>query len=456
MKKISFIFLFIIFSLFKFFANSLDDDCLYLENLFSEVSIDMSLSLEENKLTTHNIINELKNIYKNTSSPKEEKKDGIDKKALANAINIIYSKYSNKNGHVSILSDDNFFVPFEHQFIYYSNVYFVKENNSFVVYENYKNIKKGMIYTGNTDNLFKTLYNNQTLYRYGVFSSTIIKDSIIKIDNREIKIPVSGDVGSAKYRKDYDFKEIDNCLYLKIEECHYSDKTFEKQFFKDSEAMIKNFKNYNSIIFDLRNNLGGFSKYLDQFSYALIYDKKTKENDSEFEKWSRMLYSNHKRINTRTMINKTKSVGLAPTDYINQCLNNLDQKYLIEATEEEIKITPWYKGKIYILTNPLTCSVAEEFSLILKTLFGNNVIIIGQNTNGSLDFADVYTYILPHSKIQLRLCAVDYRESNILKEASWKGDTLGIFPDYWCKPQDIITILSELTGNKKLKTLIKL
>lgn len=456
MKKIFLSIIFFILLLPSNFALSIDDDYLYLSNLFSDVSIDMSLALEEKNLKVTDVINELKTIYKATASESKEKKEGIDKKALANAISETYAKYSNKNSHMSILSNNDFFVPFEHKFVYYSEVYFKKENNSYLVYDNYKNIKKGMRYTGNVANLFKTLHEDQVLYVFGTFSSENIKKAFIAIENNVYEVAVYGNIGSAKYRKDYEFKKIDKCVYLKIENCNYSDKNLEKKFFEDSEKFIKDFKNADSIIFDLRNNLGGFSKYLNQFTYALIFDRKTNENDLKFSNWIRTLSSGNKRINTMTMINKTRSVGLAPKDYINMCLENLNQKYLIETKEEKVILNPWYKGKIYVLINPLTCSAAEEFSITLKKIFGENVIIVGQNSNGSLDFTDVYSYVLPASKIQLRLCAVDYRGSNLLEEDCWHGDTMGIFPDYWCKPQDIVTLLSKLMRNEKLKKFIKL
>ena len=47
-------------------------------------------------------------------------------------------------------------------------------------------------------------------------------------------------------------------------------------------------------------------------------------------------------------------------------------------------------------------------------------------------------------------------KSKLLTEECWHGDTWGVFPDYWCEPKDIITVLSYLTKNKNLKNFIKL
>lgn len=461
MKKNILTFIFLIFSFSSIFANPLDDDCLYLESLFSNVAIDMSLALEEKNLTTQNVIDDIKSIYKDTASSKVEKKDGIDRKAFASAISEVYAKYAYKNGHASIfdVKGDNFFVPFEPQLVYYSDVFFTKENDSYIVYENYKKIKKGMHYTGNTDNLLKTVHNNQTLFRFCTFSptTTVIKNTMISVENKEYKIRVFNDIGSLKERKDYDFQKIDdNTIYLKIEKNKYTDdEVQEKQFFNDSEKIIKEFKNADSIIFDFRNNLGGTLNYLTHFLQALIYDKKTKENDLEFTRWHSSLFAGEKRINTKMMINK--AIGRAPSDYINYYLENLDKKYLIDEEYENVAITPWYKGKIYILINPLTCSAPERFILDLKNVFSQNVIVVGQNSLGSLDFSDAYDYLLPNSKIELRLCAVDYRDILLLNtEKCWHGETFGIFPDYWCIPQDIVSLLSYLTGNNNLEEYVKL
>lgn len=454
MKKKIFIFILFLFVFSDIFSNALDEDCAYLETLLSDVAIDMSLALEEKNLTSKDVINDIKSIYKKTASKKVE----FDKKAFASAISESYAKFSNINGHVSVydVSGDNFYVPFSHQFVYYSDIYFIKENDSYVVYESYKKIKKGMRYTGSTDNLLKTIHDNQILYRFGTFSSNFIKNCLILVENKEYKVPVFGDTGSIKNRKDYDFQKIDDSIYLKIEECNYSDKTKEKQFFEDSAKIIKEFKNTNSIIFDFRNNLGGLPRYLDQFTYALIYDEKTKDNDSKFSEWRLDLYAGEKLINTKSMLDRLRLNGRTSSDLINYRLANLDKKYIEDVEDKQVIVTPWYKEKIYVLINPLTCSAAEDFILQLKRLFGQNVIIIGQNSNGCLDFIDPYKFSLPNSKIQIKLSTTDFRKSKLLTEECWNGDTCGVFPDYWCEPKDIITVLSCLTQNKNLKNFIKL
>lgn len=60
---------FLIFSFSSIFSNPFDDDCTYLKTLFSDLAIDMSFALKEKKkLTTQNVINEIKSIYKDTAS----------------------------------------------------------------------------------------------------------------------------------------------------------------------------------------------------------------------------------------------------------------------------------------------------------------------------------------------------------------------------------------------------
>ncbi len=197
MKKNILILIFLIFSFSSIFSNPLDDDCTYLKTLFSDVAIDMSLALEENNLTTQIVIDEIKSIYKDTALSKVEKKDGIDRKAFASAISEVYAKYAYRNGHISVfdVKGNNFFVPFWLQLVYYSDVFFIKENDSYIVYEDYKKIKKGMCYTGNTDNLLKTVHNNQTLFRFCIFSPIVIKNTMISVENKDYKIRVFNDIG---------------------------------------------------------------------------------------------------------------------------------------------------------------------------------------------------------------------------------------------------------------------
>ena len=124
MKKLSILFLLLIVSLSNIVADSFNEDCKYLENLFSEVAIDMSLALDNKAISSQSIIEEIKNVYKTTASTKKIKNNGIDNEAFSAAINKIYAKYSNTCGHVSFFNPANndFFVPFDHQFIYYSDI----------------------------------------------------------------------------------------------------------------------------------------------------------------------------------------------------------------------------------------------------------------------------------------------------------------------------------------------
>ena len=70
MKKKIFIFILFLFVFSDIFSNALDEDCAYLGTLLSDVAIDMSLALEEKNLTSKDVINDIKSIYKKTASKK--------------------------------------------------------------------------------------------------------------------------------------------------------------------------------------------------------------------------------------------------------------------------------------------------------------------------------------------------------------------------------------------------
>lgn len=58
--------------------------------------------------------------------------------------------------------------------------------------------------------------------------------------------------------------------------------------------------------------------------------------------------------------------------------------------------------------------------------------MIGEKSGGMADFAGVFFYLLPDSKIRLSLCCADCTESSILNpQYGWRGDTEGFYPDYW-------------------------
>lgn len=142
-----------------------------------------------------------------------------------------------------------------------------------------------------------------------------------------------------------------------------------------------------------------------------------------------------------------------------QYLKKYKEKYLIYKNKTGAKYSSdvriensKYNKKLYILTNYITASAAELFMNYADIIY-DEVIIVGENTFGSLDFADPSTYKLPNSEIVLFLTSTDVRDSVLSK--NWKGEGKGFYPDYWATSEEIVDTIVYLTKDEELRIVLK-
>lgn len=437
----------------------IEEDCRYLELLFTEASIDMSLSLIEQNTEPDAITKEIKNKYAKYASPQRMKNnpEGIDILGFAKAISESYYDFSKrKNGHAAVIANDTMFMPFEPELSFFSNLYFEKKDNNFYLYNDYsKKFKKGTIYTGDISCLYKSIINGRELYRYGERTTASIKKCTVSLNNKTIKIPAKLYLNRSEDQRKYSFSKYNDVIYLKIQTCNFPSEKEKDLYVKNATEIIDEFKNANTVIFDLRDNLGGNERYLTPFLYSLVYRNRDNNDEQEFKEYLNSLISNEKYLATETIKQKF-TLENRNMHYVNRIRDNIDKKYIIETFPDiSLKKEPWFEGKIVVIINPLTASAPEIFILYLKRVFSSQVIILGQNTVGAVEYPSRFVYRLPKSNIVMELSAADYTETKLLNDnVCWYGDTKGIYPDYWIFDNIYLPTLKYILNERNLNDFV--
>ena len=425
----------------------IEKDCEYLKTLLPEASIDFSLAVDDG-LDMDEFLNLVRKTYKIGSAHKfrHSKIDdnGINSVAFANAITWSIKNYlPRKDGHISVTTGDACFYPFYRQRFFISDIFFEKKGDEyFVIQSSEKGISEGMKYTGDKDNIVQTFSEGKIKYRYIFFSEFLPNDKVnINLNDKNIKISVRENELYPRKGKDIWYEEEDDVLTVVI-------KTFKPRLEKNIEDYEKTVEeicsfinNYSTVVFDFRDNNGGFNSYFRPILATMIFGQLNPNNERFEEKNIRLdernlllgeyLEAGEKELLTKTVSSRAIADGNMMS---NHYLKHKDERYFVsQEPEEKLDFSSRaFKGKIFVITNSYTVSAAESALAAMKYYFPDNVIQLGSKTAGMLDFGGSYVYVLPDSKVRLNLCYVDNTRNPILApENGWRGDTEGFYPDFW-------------------------
>ncbi len=415
----------------------IEKDCEYLKTFLPEVSIQFSQAVDEG-FDWDYFFKELKKMYVLSSwrrfrkSPVDE--NGVNKDAFANGIAWAMQKtLKKKDSHMSASGDSQGIYPFCPKYIYKSDVLFEKQADGFyVVQSNSKNIAPGMKYTGDEGSLVQEYTDGKLLYRFVVFSEYLKKwKTKINLDGKDKTIPVEIDDLRPKDSEDILFEEKDGVLTVVI-------KTMRPRFEKNTEAyaatrekICKVINNYSTVVFDFRDNGGGFVESFTPILTAMIYGEIDALYDDRIRVVNDYLYTGRVEMMTSTTANRRILEGNMMTSFYHDHKNERYYTYPEPENKPDLSDKA-FKGKIFVITNPFTCSAAEYSLAALKYIFKDQVIHLGMKTGGLLDYGGAYTYILPDTKLKLRLCFSDLSGLMVLdKDSGWRGDTEGFYPEYW-------------------------
>ncbi len=88
--------------------------------------------------------------------------------------------------HLNVMGENQNYPVFNHNSLYFTEIYLKKENNKFLVMESTEDdILEGKCFTGNERNLFMTIRNGNICWRYGVGANVL--DFILIIGYHLIK-----------------------------------------------------------------------------------------------------------------------------------------------------------------------------------------------------------------------------------------------------------------------------
>jgi hypothetical protein len=442
----------IILLLFVFYAfffkrvdiSKIDSDLEKLSTVFSDSAVDIAQSIDEG-LDLDSLIAEIKTEYsksvKHNKIPMSINENGIAENRLAICISNVLSKnLTHPNGHLYFTSPYETFFPFLSYILFDSGILFEKSGSEYRVYSsNDDRIKQGMLYTGSTENLFKTIADGKELYRFGVFSNVFLKNTKISVEENDYEIKLTYNPGTIETVENLSYTNDGGTLFVNFNSCDWHTEAEQNRIFDVIEELAGIIKEGNTdlIVFDLRNNPGGYSTVPYSLFGALICGTTDDMSDDfvEYIKYYNYLHSDRICINTKASRSRLSLQGYGDDNLTRFLLTKTDEKYpVLSDPEEEYKteITPVYNGKIILITDIYTGSAAENFVLLVKTAFPDNTIIVGQNTRGALDYATVFQFKLPDSKLSFLISMVDNTKTPLLKNSTtWHGDTKGCYPDYW-------------------------
>ena len=221
----------------------------------------------------------------------------------------------------------------------------------------------------------------------------------------------------------YKYYEADNIPILQVNSLSrtaISDNSIE-DFIEDS----KTFRNKDTMIIDLRGNIGGnminMEKWYEGFTGTTLRKDIIESG----------LYTN---TSVDLSKNKFESKENEPDNIKDDCLETIakyeSQKYFPGWSPiEYVDFKPIdNKTNIFILMDKNTSSASEFFIYYLKKL--NNVTLIGTNSNGCMLTGNCNSAVLPNSNIPI------YISHKIYINKDFRNiDGLGIFPDLWVKPE---------------------
>lgn len=392
--------------------------------------------------------------------------NGINQEALVIPLYSFFQKYNFVDGHLCISTNENNWFPSPKNWYYYSDFYFKKSGNQFYVYNSPNKKLEGQKYTGNYEDLKRTIKNNEVVYIFAPILSGPYTSTNINISKKNYKIPIYENL-RFKNSDSLSFIESYNSLYIRASSFNYIEGTEnDKVFMKNLSTLNDLLKNKEYIIIDIRGNSGGVEYYPRRLLEKLYNNGDDSKNDT-ISIFLNKADSGLVELHSNTISKQEYLLSLA-SNQSEKMIKYYKEQYDFQLEKE----TKYYtsKGKIsvslsqfdlwsidssiIVITDNYTASVAEKFIGYLYMLNKNNITIIGENTSGSYTYGGSIKYELPNSKIKITLSSQSYKNTEIPRFIeSWHGENYGFYPDYWFVNNNLKEILYYLTSDNVLMEL---
>lgn len=356
-----------------------------------------------------------------------------------------------------------------------SDVYFEKKGNDFFTVRNYflLKIKKNQKYTGDLENLFPCVYHGKDMFRFGILTDKIEHETSISIEGENIRVPIFIDIPFASEKDKIGIRKTGTTLYVSLSDCilasdnEKTDRQIKKDF--DSALTMIEKGGFENLIIDLRSNKGGYIEHVTSLLEAL-YCGNDNNIRSNFQKCmndsyqgSQVLYSPDiaaAYANSLNNIGALSEESVLFSQQLEKEMKDNPHRYFDIVEKKSRTLTKMsnslFKGKIIFLINLRTASAAEQLICLSYLRGQDNIIVVGSNSHGCLDFGGIYCYTLPNSGIELYFPNVMFKESLLLTDNShWHGDGYGFYPDYWTDSKHLIDTLIYITNDRNIKKNMK-
>lgn len=373
------------------------------------------------------------------------------------------------DSHFSIFFDGEFHTLSKSNRFYYTNTYVEKKESDFFLYESdIIKCTENMRYSGSSDNLFYYPAKGENIYIIGSVFPQQRKELTVSFDDYSFILPLYDD-GNIKYidgKTKYNEIETKDNAYISISSFEFPEINSENR--QRAEKLLEKYANLGSrllhkknIILDLRGNLGGRGRYSTYFLYSLFYGKNnlySQKNFNKLEKWYSKYFENQdflkSPVTTEAHVKYFESTGEVFSKFYKELQQQKENpKTIIFKNRKPAAIIDkqrnHFKGNLIILVDRNTSSAAEQVIYMGKKLFGNNCIVIGENSAGCFEYGDNFYYELPNSKILLKFGCI---RIHIPKECtSWHGEGCGFYPDFWSLRKDLNESIFRITHDEEMQ-----
>lgn len=387
-----------------------------------------------------------------------------------------YLSFYVKDGHFSIsanLSNENYYIT-KKSLILWTNTFFEKKNNEYYLIESdFDKFNKMETFSLSEENLFYYPAKGRNVYRLGMLSDERIDSAEFEINGNKIKLPVfdDGNIDSGFGIK-YHQIETDRTGYVSISSFLLPNKKSNTRkgseiIFSKFENLSQKWKNKKNIVIDLRGNKGGEINSIETFLYNTFISEKKFE---KFTKKMDLFFEDNffeKQFIDSPVIATAKFNFINNYEVENSKYHKRDALRILKEHRKNPKINYWYRNteskwissplrdkQLIFLIDRNSISAAELFPVFAKKIFGNDsIIVIGENSYGSLEYGEIYDYMLPESKLRLHLGSEHLK---FLSSCSiWHGEGVGIYPDYWSTGEDLNETIFLVTKDEEMKQKLK-
>lgn len=486
MKKRFFVILILVMFLgFSFFLSAnpkksnqelLFEDINYFNYVFENcyVVYDDIKSNENIKIDNFEIIKQYKKnvITRKIRHLKDSWVNGINQDALLVPLWKYLHNLNIDDGHLKIKTNTNSWSVANKNRNYRTEYYFEKKGNNFFVKTgpnfNHLNAK----FTGNVVDLKPSLLNGKELYMNSRILNSYKEQEKIELELNSKKTTIPAKYQEFKYRPTplIQLIETDKSVYLRCAtfDISPSDGNFNL-FNKTITDFTENAKTKNYIILDLIGNSGGYLDWCYKILNAINgnADKNEIENLNDFitkqlgyEKKLQSLEIAKKKYEEALKIQDEKYIELTKKEYENQKVNPHRYYASSPVVQQNFTKLPQYEqpnnnATIIVLMDNYTSSAAEVLIAFLYAI-SDKIILLGENSRGSVIYGGILSYKLPHSQLEIRLASTCNKNMPLLKfNEHWHGENFGFYPDYWITENNLADSLFYLSKDDELKSLLE-